>query len=245
MNSKTRIVIFSTILLISIILKMKNISDEISSESYEKPPTSTESSIDVSKQNKDRDYNSPLNNRRERDKKIQDLNKSVEDYNETFKKFDTTLLNMLEGEGNLPQSGFSPYDSFFGSGKYNISTNNTIIVNTPENSHIVFLLKNVHTGKTIRNEFIRKDSQFSLTSIPYGTYEFSYFGGLGWYSEKIMNNGKIKGGFEYETYFSKSDNISDRIIFKTGYYGSYTLTLTAVAGGNLETENISEDEFFN
>ena len=32
--------------------------------------------------------------------------------------------------------------------------------------------------------------------------------------------------------------------FQEGYYGVYELTLTQVAGGNLETENINEDEFF-
>ena len=44
--------------------------------------------------------------------------------------------------------------------------------------------------------------------------------------------------------FSKSEKFSDRMDFPEGYYGGFELTLTQVTGGNLETENINEDEFF-
>ena len=145
---------------------------------------------------------------------------------------------------NPPKNGYSPYDSYFGKGKYNYNADNTITVNTPIKSNIVFLLKDVYSGKTIRNEFIRKNSTFKLTNIPYGTYEFSYFSGQDWDDNIYVNNGKVKGGFTCKKSFSKSEKFSDRMDFPEGYYGGFELTLTQVAGGNLETENINEDEFF-
>ena len=45
---------------------------------------------------------------------------------------------------NPPKSGYSPYDSYFGKGKYNYKADNTITVNTPSKSNIVFLLKDVY-----------------------------------------------------------------------------------------------------
>jgi len=145
---------------------------------------------------------------------------------------------------NPPKSGYSPYDSYFGKGKYNYKADNTITVNTPSKSNIVFLLKDVYSGKTIRNEFIRKNSTFKLTNIPYGTYEFSYFSGQDWDDNIYINNRKVKGGFTCKKSFSKSEEFSDRMDFPEGYYGGFELTLTQVVGGNLKTEDIDEDEFF-
>ena len=145
---------------------------------------------------------------------------------------------------NPPKNGYSPYESYFGKGKYNYKADNTIKVNTPKKSNIVFLLKDIHSGKTIRNEFIRKNSSFKLTNIPYGTYEFSYFSGQDWDENIYINNGKVKGGFNCKKSFSKSEEYSDRMDFQEGYYGRFTLTLTQVEGGNLRTEDIDEDEFF-
>lgn len=144
-----------------------------------------------------------------------------------------------------PSNGFSPYDNYFGKGLYKNSTKNSILVSSPKQSDIVFLLKNVNTGKTIRNEYIRKGSKFNLTGIPYGTYSFSYFSGSKWSDQIKLKNGKIKGGFTSGKSFSKSDKLEDYLEFKTGYYGSWEITLTEVENGNLETQESSEDEFFN
>ena len=154
-----------------------------------------------------------------------------------------TLFISINLIAQTPQNGYSPYDSYFGSGVYN-ETQNSVIVNTPKNSDIVFLLRNVYTGKTIRNEFIRRNSTFELTKIPYGTYEFVYFSGTGWSQNVYMKNGRIRGGFTSNKSFSKSEYIKDRMEFERGYYGSFTLTLTQVAYGNLDTQPADEDDFF-
>tara|TARA_B110000238_G_C16136353_1_gene443906 strand:+ start:2436 stop:3200 length:765 start_codon:yes stop_codon:yes gene_type:complete len=143
-----------------------------------------------------------------------------------------------------PVNGFSPYDSYFGKGKYDYNALNTMIVHTPSSSNIVFLLKDVYSGRTIRNEYIRKNSTFKLTNIPYGTYTFTYFSGKNWSEYKILKNGKIKGGFTKNISFSKSDKVKDWMQFKEGYQGQWELTLTQVAGGNLDTESTNEEDFF-
>lgn len=144
-----------------------------------------------------------------------------------------------------PSNGFSPYDKYFGKGVYNNSADNTIYVKTPANRDIVFLLVDVYSKKVIRNEFIRAGTTFDLTGIPYGTYSFKYFSGNKWSDDYPVNNGKYKGGFTKNNSFSKSDKWSDNMTFERGYYGSYTLSLTEVVGGNLETESTTEDDFFN
>jgi len=181
-----------------------------------------------------------------------DKNKTnASDFNEESNKIKTPIspkVGELDYPGRIcndqyvPDNGHSPYDSYYGNGKYDYDKENTIIVNTPTESHIVFLLKNVYSKKTIRNEFIRKNSSFSLTEIPSGTYEFSYFSGLDWDPDALLKNGEIKGGFTCRISFSKSDEYKDRMEFPDGY--STTLTLNEVVNGNLKTEEINENEFF-
>ena len=163
---------------------------------------------------------------------------------EISKEIPKKILKCVDSEGQ-PQNGYSPYDSYFGKGIYNNSTDNTLIINTPKSSNTVFLLKDIYSGKVIRNEYIRKNSRFSLTGIPYGTYEFSYFSGNAWSGDLNVNNGKIKGGFTCNKSFSKNENANDRMDYPEGYYGTNELTLTQVVNGNLETESINESEFFN
>ena len=170
--------------------------------------------------------------------KLSKPSKEFDDYikNNSYESFDDNI--------SQPVNGFSPYDSYFGRGKYDYNALNTIIVHSPSTSNIVFLLKDVYSGKTIRNEYIRKNSTFNLTNIPYGTYTFSYFSGKNWSESKTLKNGRIKGGFTKNISFSKSDKVKDWMEFNEDYQGQYEITLTQVAAGNLETESTNEDDFF-
>jgi hypothetical protein len=143
-----------------------------------------------------------------------------------------------------PQNGHSPYDTYFGKGIYNNNPSNFISVTAPYQVDIVFLLKNT-SGKTIRNEYIRRGTKFNLTSIPYGTYNFSYFSGTSWSDEVTLNKNTIRGGFTKNKSFKKSEKIIDNLSFEYGHNTSYSITLTQVSNGNLRTQSSSENEFFN
>lgn len=163
------------------------------------------------------------------------------------KLYPTILLIFLFGCINTsldyPINGVSPYDYYFGEGVYD-STGYSVIVNTSEHSDIVFILKDVESKQVIRNVFIASNSTFSLDSIPYGVYEFTYFGGNDWSDTLTINNGKIEGSFANNVYFEKSMEEKDRIKCVSGYTGTFTITLTQEINGNLETQPSNEVEFF-
>ena len=139
-----------------------------------------------------------------------------------------------------PSNGNSPYDALYGSGVYH-STQNSILVTAPEQSDLVFLLKDLRSNRFIRNEFIRAGTKFNLTKIPYGRYKFYYTYGKGWSNLAPFKKGAAKGNFTIGKGVSKSDDRID-FEFKNGYKGSYTLKLQMIENGNLSTEEASEDE---
>lgn len=144
----------------------------------------------------------------------------------------------------VPQTGSSPYDSYFGKGIYN-DTDNYIEVTAPTNTHVVFILINSDTNRRIRNEFIRKGETFKMTKIPYGKYDYMYFTGRNWSNNLTINNGKVKGAFKDYPSFNRNKYQTDQIKFERGYYGGYEIKLVQSVGGNLETQSISENNFFN
>lgn len=144
----------------------------------------------------------------------------------------------------VPQTGSSPYDSYFGKGVYN-ETDNYIEVKAPTNTHVVFILINSNTNRRIRNEFIRKGETFKMTKIPYGTYDYMYFTGRNWSNNLTINNGKVKGAFKDYPSFNRNKYQTDQMEFERGYYGGYEIKLVQSVGGNLETQSTSENNFFN
>ncbi|MDC1402115.1 hypothetical protein N8333_02560 [Flavobacteriaceae bacterium] len=145
---------------------------------------------------------------------------------------------------SVPKSGYSPYDTYFGKGIYN-ETDNSIAVTAPAKTHVVFVVIDTYTKRRIRNEFIRKGETFTMTKIPYGTYDYMYFTGRNWSNGVSINNGLVRGGFKDYQSFNKNEVNEDQMEFKRGYYGSYTIRLTQTIGGNLETKPTSEADFFN
>ena len=140
-----------------------------------------------------------------------------------------------------PQNGFSPYDDLFGKGMYNNSTDNSIKVTAPKNADIVIFIKDVYSSKIIRNEYVRAESVFSLTGVPFGTYKFIYIYGNNWSIEAPFKDGKAAGNFLTDKGVGKSDKFFD-VEFEDGYYGTYTLTLQLMSNGNLTTVSGSEQE---
>jgi hypothetical protein len=166
--------------------------------------------------------------------------KEKNQYNDGVPKFNIDDNDYAQ----IPSSGFSPYDNYFGKGIYH-QTDNSIVVTAPLKTHVVFVVVDTHTKKRIRNEFIRKGEIFTMTKIPYGTYDYMYFTGRNWSNNVLINKGTVKGGFQDYKSFNKNDYNEDQMEFKRGYYGSYQITLSQTIDGNLETKSTSESAFFN
>ena len=140
-----------------------------------------------------------------------------------------------------PENGFSPYNSYCGLGVYDNSAQNTISVTAPEQADMVIFIKDISSGKKIRNEYIRANTTFSLTGIPYGNYKFIYLYGSEWSSTANFKESVAKGNFMNDKGVGKSDDAID-FEFRTGYKGTYTLRLQLIENGNLETVPATEDE---
>ena len=140
-----------------------------------------------------------------------------------------------------PVSGFSPYNSYYGKGIYNNSTDNTIEVTAPLKKDIVIMFKDIYSGRMVRNEYIRANTKFSLTGIPYGKYKFFYLYGDDWSSNANFKGGVAKGNFLKDKGVGKSDKFFD-CEFEDGYYGTYSLKLQLYTNGNLSTVEGSEND---
>ena len=140
-----------------------------------------------------------------------------------------------------PESGFSPYNSYYGKGIYNNSTDNTIEVTAPLKKDIVIMFKDIYSGRMVRNEYIRANTKFSLTGIPYGNYKFFYLYGDDWSSNANFKGGVAKGNFLKDKGVGKSDKYFD-CEFEDGYYGTYSLKLQLYTNGNLSTVEGSESD---
>ena len=86
-----------------------------------------------------------------------------------------------------------------------------------------------------------------MTNIPNGVYYMKVFSGKDWNPTKRINDGKIIGGFDTDVSFYQSRQSSDLLrLNDNGYqYSTGEITLYKVSNGNMQTQNISEDSFFN
>lgn len=140
-----------------------------------------------------------------------------------------------------PSNGFSPYDQYFGKGVYNNSSGNEFVIKNSNNTHAVVLLVNAYSGKKIRNEFVRKGTNFNMTGVPNGTYYLEWFSGGDWSPNYKIGN--YLGGFQTDASFTKTRDSSDWMAVSG--YQKWTVTLYSVVGGDVESESINANEFFN
>jgi len=140
----------------------------------------------------------------------------------------------------LPENGFSPYNDMFGKGIYNNDAGNQFTIKNTQNSHAVVLLVTAYSGNKIRNEFVRKGTDFTMTGVPNGTYYVRWVSGNDWCSD--LEFGKLKGGFQTNMSFAETSDVDDWM--KVVGYQIWTLTLYAVAGGDVEIQGLNKDEFF-
>lgn len=146
-----------------------------------------------------------------------------------------------EYKGNQLKDGASPLDGCFGKGIY--SGNATLTIDNGGSSDAIVCLYSIADGRTIRNEYVRKNSSFTMSNISQGSYKIRVFYGNDW-NPTLTNSCGTKGNFESDVHFSEFDGTeyfedSDR------GYTTATITLYTVAGGNASSSSIDQSTFFN
>jgi len=140
-----------------------------------------------------------------------------------------------------PKNGFSPYNEFFGKGLYNNDSGNKFTIKNSNSTDAVVLLVDSYSGRKVRNEYIRKGTNFEMTGVPNGTYYLEWASGNNW--SPRLRVGNLTGGFQSDASFSKTKNRDDWMSVD-GYRG-WTVTLYSVSGGDVEPQSIKPTEFGN
>lgn len=202
---------------IGIIVAISNSNQSTSSynDNYSSPSTSSNNSSN------DNSYNSPATNTTP----IQEYTPPVES----------------EYKGNQLKDGASPLDGCFGKGIY--SGNATLTIDNGGSSDAIVCLYSVDESRTIRNEYVRKNSSFTMSNIAQGTYKIRVFYGNDW-NPTLTNSCGTKGNFESDVHFSEFDGTEYFEDSERGYTTA-TITLYTVAGGNASSSSIDQSTFFN
>lgn len=100
-------------------------------------------------------------------------------------------------------------------------------------SHYIVKLVDSINGKPVMNIFVRNGHTVT-TEVPLGAYEIRYACGIKWYGNEYL--------FGPDTRYSKAEEVFDFKIIGNQVRG-YTITLYAVADGNLRTSSISAADF--
>lgn len=143
-------------------------------------------------------------------------------------------------------TGDRPYIDYYGKGKYDRRTKNSLRIENGSESDAVVFLESV-SGQKVRHVYIKKGEHFKMIQIPGGKYIIKVFQGNSWNNEKYNGDNAPYGGFMENVSMSKSDN-TDTFNYpypKSGRYYEYEVTLYKVENGNFHTEDINTEEMFN
>jgi flagellar basal body-associated protein FliL len=149
------------------------------------------------------------------------------------------------------KTGDSPYNSYFGKGIRDSKSLSEITVKNGTNQDAVVIFTNAYSDKCMRNAFIRANSNYTIKQIPEGIYKMKCYYGNNWDSSLNNGDGFPVGGFKRNVYFTTPSSNKDYFNMFTeetynGYnYPTYTVTLHKVVNGNMQTKNISKNDFFN
>ena len=143
--------------------------------------------------------------------------------------------------GNQLSDGSSPLNDCFGSGDY--QGNATLTIKNGGNSDAIVCLYSTSKDRTIRNEYVQKNSSFKISNISQGYYKIRVFYGNDW-NPGLENNCGTKGNFESDVNFSEFDGTEYFEDNSRGYTNA-TVTLYTVANGNASSSSIDQSSFFN
>ncbi|MBK9556561.1 MAG: hypothetical protein IPO47_12165 [Bacteroidetes bacterium] len=142
-------------------------------------------------------------------------------------------------KGNQLKDGASPLTGCFGKGIY--SGNATLTIKNGGNSDAIICLYSISDDRTIRNEYVQKNSSFTMSNIAQGEYKIRVFYGNDWNPE-LENSCGTKGNFETDVNFSEFDGTEYFEDSDRGFTNA-TITLYTVAGGNASSSSIDQSQF--
>lgn len=144
------------------------------------------------------------------------------------------------------KTGDRPYQSYYGKGRYDSDTENSLLIKNGSTSDAVVFLETL-SGKKVRHVYVRKGDSFRMTQIPGGKYITKIFQGNSWNPDKYNGDSAPSGGFMEDVSMSKSEDYDpfDYPYPSSGHYYDYEITLYKVTNGNMHTENINSTEMFN
>jgi hypothetical protein len=179
---------------------------------------------------------------------VADTAASYYPYSDTTAALVDTVANEMTAEaysspyvGNQLENGASPLDDCFGSGLY--SGNATLTIKNGGNSDAIVCLYSIGKERTIRNEYVQKNSTFKMSSIPQGYYTIRVFYGNDW-NPNLENSCNTYGNFESDVNFTEFDNEHFFEDSSRGYTNA-TVTLYEVSNGNASSSEINQSTFFN
>lgn len=143
-------------------------------------------------------------------------------------------------KGNQLKDGASPLTACFGKGIY--SGNATLTIKNGGNADAIICLYSISDDRTIRNEYVRKSSDFTMSNIAQGEYKIRVFYGNDW-NPDLENSCGTKGNFESDVNFSEFDGTEYFEDSERGYTNA-TITLYTVANGNASSSSIDQSQFF-
>lgn len=169
-------------------------------------------------------------------------NDSAVDNAVDFPIVDSTVTNPIESPytGNQLKDGASPLTGCFGKGIY--SGKATLTIKNGGNSDAIICLYSISNDRTIRNEYVQKNSSFTMSNIAQGEYKIRVFYGNDW-NPNLENSCGTKGNFESDVNFSEFDGTEYFEDSERGYTNA-SITLYTVSGGNASSSAIDQSQFF-
>lgn len=143
-------------------------------------------------------------------------------------------------KGNQLSNGASPLNGCFGKG-YS-GGNATLTIKNGGSSDAIICLYSLSDGRTVRNKYVRRSSNYTISNIPQGEYKIRVFYGNDW-NPTLRNSCGKKGNFESDISFSEFDGAKYFEDSERGFTTA-TITLYSVVGGNASSSSIDQSQFF-
>ena len=168
--------------------------------------------------------------------KIQESDAACDDF---YKACEFNIKEACEIVDNecYPKTGFMPYEKNFGPGVFT-GDRRFEINNIEGKTDLVANLISLSTKRKIRSQFVRKGEELIMYNVPNDRYILKIYEGDQWSTKLIMEDNVTKGGFIKNPRFK---------IIKTvfNFSGFKMRGVEFGVFGDLKSENISENEFFN